>query len=114
MLFDYELPNVPGKSIVGLEVSYTGNGFTPSHRHGGATVVGLTLQGEILSGMNGNPPAVYGADQTFLEKPGCHHTVSENNSATDPAKLMAIMVVDTSVIREGGYAALTVLDEPDK
>ena len=111
VLYDHELPNAPGKSIVCLQVDYVPNGFTPPHRHGGATVSAVVLQGEILSGMNGNPPEVYGPGGTFLEKPGCHHTVSENNSRTEPARLLATFVVDTEVLREGGYGALTVLDE---
>lgn len=61
--------------------------------------------------MNDNPPEVYGPGGTFMERPGCHHTVGENNSRDKPAKMLATFVVDTEVIREGGYAALTVLDE---
>ena len=71
----------------------------------------LVLDGEILSGMNGNPPEVYGPGGTFLERPGCHHTVGENNSRTETARLLATFVVDTEVLRQGGYRALTVLDE---
>lgn len=69
------------------------------------------LEGELLSGMNGNPPEVYGPGQTFREQPGCHHTVSENNSKTKPVKFMAIFIVDTEVIKTQGYEGLTVLDQ---
>ncbi|KAK5994028.1 hypothetical protein PT974_07468 [Cladobotryum mycophilum] len=102
VLFDHELKNAPGKSIVGLQVEFPPNGFTPPHRHAGATVVVLVLEGEILSGMNGNPPKVYNPGETFMELPGCHHTVAENNSQEKPAKIMATLVVDTSVIKSGG------------
>jgi hypothetical protein len=35
--------------------------------------------------------------ESWTEKPGDHHQVSRNASATEPAKLLAIFVVDTSV-----------------
>ncbi|KAJ0117449.1 cupin domain protein [Diaporthe amygdali] len=110
ILYDYELKNAPGKSIVGLEVTYPPGGFTPPHTHAGATVVAHVTEGSILSGMNGNPPRVYEAGESFMETPSCHHTVGENNSIEIPAKLVAIFVVDTEVVRKG-YEGLTVIDE---
>ncbi|KAF6826992.1 cupin domain protein [Colletotrichum plurivorum] len=110
VLYDYKLGNAPGKSIVGIEVSYQPNGFTAPHRHAGATVVAHVTEGHVLSGMNGNPPKVYGVGESFAEMPGCHHTVSENSSTEHPAKLVAVFVVDTEVLK-GGYGALTVIDE---
>ncbi|CEJ90697.1 hypothetical protein VHEMI06461 [[Torrubiella] hemipterigena] len=111
ILYDYELTNAPGKSLIALEVSFPPNGFTPPHRHAGATVVAIVTEGEILSGMNGNPPQVYNVGESFRELPGCHHTVGENNSTERPAKLVATFVVDTSVVEKGGYEALTQLDQ---
>jgi quercetin dioxygenase-like cupin family protein len=110
VLYDYELKNAPGKSIVGLEIAYPPGGFTPPHRHGGATVVAHVLEGQVLSGMNGNPPRVYGVGESFMEMPGCHHTVGENFSQENHAKLVAVFVVDTEVVR-AGYENLTVIDE---
>ena len=111
VVFDHELTNAPGKSIIGLRLNYPPDGFTPPHRHGGATVVAHILSGELLSGMNGNPPRVYKPGESFVELPGCHHTVGENNSKTGSTQAIAIFVVDTEVVKAGGYAALTVLDE---
>ncbi|KAJ5555772.1 cupin 2 [Penicillium sp. DV-2018c] len=111
ILYDYQLKNAPGKSMIGLQVEYPPGGFTPSHRHGGATVVANVIEGAVLSGMNGNPPQVYEAGEHFMELPGCHHTVSENNSTTQNAKMIAVLVVDTEVVKQGGYAALTVFDD---
>lgn len=87
------------------------NGWTPPHRHGGAQAVAVIQEGEMLSGMDGNPAKVYKAGQTFMELPGCHHTVADNNSKDEPCKFMAILVVDTELVKSGGYEALTVLDE---
>jgi quercetin dioxygenase-like cupin family protein len=110
ILFDHKLVNAPGKSIVGAEVEFPPNGFTPPHRHGGATVVVLVQEGQLLSGMNDNPPKVYGPGDTFVELPGCHHTVAENYSKEKGAKFTATFVVDTAVLTTQGYEGLTVLD----
>jgi quercetin dioxygenase-like cupin family protein len=37
----------------------------------------------------------YRAGESFSELPGDHHGVSENASATEPARLLAVFVVDT-------------------
>ncbi|KAK3356559.1 hypothetical protein B0T25DRAFT_578805 [Lasiosphaeria hispida] len=112
VLYDYELTNAPGKSIVGLELYYKPNGTSPPHRHAGATAVAYVVEGELLSGMNGNPPQVYTAGQKFVERPGCHHTVSDNNSSTKPMKAIVVLVVDTAVLKsEKGYAALMEVDD---
>lgn len=110
LLYDHPLPNAPGKSIIGLEVTYPPGGFTPPHTHAGATVVARVTAGSILSGMNGDPPRVYGVGEGFVEMPGCHHTVGENNSADEPATLEAVFVVDSEVVSKG-YEGLTVVDE---
>ncbi|KAM0339665.1 hypothetical protein ACHAPU_010847 [Fusarium lateritium] len=110
VLYDYELPNAPGKSIVALEIHYVPNGWTPPHTHAGAHVVATVTQGRILSGMNGNPPRVYQVGESFRELPGCHHTVSDNESTTEEATLVVVMVVDTEVVAKG-YQNLTVLDD---
>ncbi|KAF2724613.1 hypothetical protein K431DRAFT_310156 [Polychaeton citri CBS 116435] len=108
-LYDYELKNAPGKSIVAIEVDYPPGGFTPPHRHAGATVVAFVTEGSILSGMNGMPPKVYEAGENFVELPGCHHTTSENHSENHRGKMIATMVVDTEVVKTG-YENLVVID----
>lgn len=60
--------------------------------------------------MNGEAPQVYTVGEGFVENPGCHHIVGENNSNSSPAKLFAVFIVDTEVVRRG-YDCLTVTDE---
>ncbi|KAJ5120485.1 cupin 2 [Penicillium bovifimosum] len=110
VLYDYELTNAPGKSIIAFNLEYPPDGFTPPHRHGGATLVAFVTQGTILSVMNDNS-RVYQAGESFMEMPGCHHTVSENSSQTENANMIAVFVVDTEVVKQEGYAPLTVLDD---
>jgi quercetin dioxygenase-like cupin family protein len=97
---------------VALELFYEPGGWSPPHRHAGAQAQVYVLEGEFLSGMNGNPPQVYRPGDTFVELPGCHHTVSDNNSHTETMKAIVVLVVDTAVLKtEKSYAALTEIDE---
>ena len=54
------------------------------------------LEGAIRGKVNNEPERTYQAGESWTEKPGDHHQVSKNASATQPAKLLAIFVVDTS------------------
>jgi len=85
------LPNLPGQRITVLEVAYEPGGKSAGHKHAGA-VLAYVVEGEIRSGLNGEEPTVYKAGESFFEPPGTTHTVSENASATKPAKLIAIFV----------------------
>ncbi|KAK3290520.1 uncharacterized protein B0H64DRAFT_60307 [Chaetomium fimeti] len=111
ILYDYELKNAPGKSLVALELSYKPGGWSPPHTHNGAQAVAYVLEGEFLSGMNGNPAKVYKPGEQFLELPGCHHTVSDNASMTESMKAIVVLVMDTEKLKgEKGYAAITEID----
>jgi len=44
---------------------------------------------------NDGPLVTYRARQNFPEMPGDRHTVDENASKTEPAKVLAVFVVDT-------------------
>nr|WP_228878833.1 cupin domain-containing protein [Paraburkholderia saeva] len=93
--FAYALPNVPGKTITALVVDYAPGGKSVPHRHGKAFVVGYVLAGAIRSQVNNGESKVYHAGETWTEAPDVHHTISENASDTEPAKLLAIFIADT-------------------
>ncbi len=93
--FAEAIANVPGKTMTALVVDYAPGAKSPSHRHGQAFVVGYVLSGAIRSQVNDGDERVYHAGEYWTEKPGVHHTVSENASATEPAKLLAIFVADS-------------------
>jgi quercetin dioxygenase-like cupin family protein len=38
---------------------------------------------------------VYKAGQSWTEKPGAHHQASANASATEPAKILAMLIADS-------------------
>jgi quercetin dioxygenase-like cupin family protein len=95
-IFDRPLPNVPGKSLRAVLVEYGPGAASPSHRHpSSAFIYATVLEGEIRSQVNDAPARVYKAGESWTEQPGDHHKVSANASATNPAKLLAIFVVDT-------------------
>jgi quercetin dioxygenase-like cupin family protein len=96
LVFDHVLPNVPGKSMRGVLVEYGPGGSSPAHRHpDSAFIYATVLQGAIRSQVNGGPVMVYHAGESFAELPGDHHGVSANASTTEPARLLAVFVVDT-------------------
>ncbi len=97
LVFQHELPNVPGKSIKGVLVEYGPGGYSPGHTHPkSAFIYATVLEGAIRSQVNNGPVKVYQAGQNFSEMPGDRHGVSANASSTKPAKLLAVFVVDTS------------------
>jgi quercetin dioxygenase-like cupin family protein len=96
VVFDRELPNVPGKSIRGVLVEYGPGGFSHSHRHpDSAFIYAAVLEGTIRSQVNDGPVTEYRAGESWAEQPGDHHGVSANASDTEPAKLLAVFVVNT-------------------
>ncbi|HEX7931603.1 MAG TPA: cupin domain-containing protein [Paraburkholderia sp.] len=92
--FAEAIANVPGKKMTALVVDYPPGGKSSPHRHGHAFVVAYVLSGAIRSGVDGGEAHVFHAGEHWTEKPGAHHTVSENASDAEPAKLLAIFVAD--------------------
>jgi quercetin dioxygenase-like cupin family protein len=96
LVYEHTLPNVPGKSIKGVLVEYGPGGSSPAHTHANSAFIYATvLEGAIRSQVNDGPVTTYRAGQSFSEMPGDRHGVSENASAAEPAKLLAVFVVDT-------------------
>jgi len=96
LVYDQVLPNVPGKSIRGVLVEYEPGGFSPAHTHpSSAFIYATVLAGAIRSQVNDGPVITYRAGESFSEYPGDRHGVSENASTTEPARLLAVFVVDT-------------------
>jgi quercetin dioxygenase-like cupin family protein len=97
LVYQHELPNVPGKSIKGVLVEYGPGGYSPAHTHPkSAFIYATVLEGAIRSQVNDGPVTTYKAGQSFSELPGDRHAVSANVSQTQPAKLLAVFVVDTN------------------
>ncbi|KQV73264.1 cupin domain-containing protein [Rhizobium sp. Root1220] len=96
-IFDQKLPNVSGKSLRVVLVEYGPGGSNPSHMHPkSAFIYATVIEGRIKSQVNDGELHVYKTGEHWTEVPGDHHKVSANASATEPAKLMAVFVVDTN------------------
>lgn len=92
-----QLPNVAGKSLTAVLVTYPPGGSTPIHYHAGS-VFAYVISGAIRSQVSGQGPArVYRAGESFFEPPGSEHLVSANASKTEPASLLAVFVATTGV-----------------
>ncbi|WP_419468863.1 cupin domain-containing protein [Azospirillum brasilense] len=96
-VYEHALPDVPGKSIRGVLVEYGPGGYSPSHTHAKSALIYATvLEGAVRSQINGGPVRTFQAGENFTELPGDHHNVSANASDSQPAKLLAVFVVDTA------------------
>jgi quercetin dioxygenase-like cupin family protein len=96
-VFQHDLPNVAGKSMVAVVVSYAPGGKSAAHRHApSAFIYAYVLSGSIRSQVDDGPSKVYKAGESFYEVPGSHHRVSENASDKEPASMLAVFVVDSN------------------
>src|SRR5215831_10358329 len=71
LVYQHELPNVPGKSIKGVLVEYGPGGYSPGHTHPkSAFIYATVLEGAIRSQVNDGPVTTYKAGESFSELPG--------------------------------------------
>jgi len=97
VVFDRPLPNVPGKSLRGVLVEYGPGGASPAHTHApSAFIYATVLEGAMRSKVGDGPERTFHVGENFYENPGDRHGFSANASATAPAKLLAVFVVDTA------------------
>jgi quercetin dioxygenase-like cupin family protein len=95
--FKSAIPNIAGKNLIAVVVDYPPGAKSPSHHHAGsAFIYAHVISGSVRSQVDDQPVKVYRAGEGWSENPGAHHRVSENASATDPAKLLAVFVLDAT------------------
>jgi quercetin dioxygenase-like cupin family protein len=94
--FEKAIPNIPGKSMVVVEVHYAPGAASKPHRHAkSAFIFAYVVSGEIESKVNGGEARICKAGETWSEPPGATNSVSRNTSKTKAAKLLAVFVVDS-------------------
>jgi quercetin dioxygenase-like cupin family protein len=94
--FAHALPNVEGKRLVAVTVTYSPGAKSLAHHHAAsAFIYAYVLSGAIRSQVGEEPPKIYHAGESFYEMPGSHHRVSENASDNESASLLAVFVVDS-------------------
>ena len=96
-VFEHTIPNIQGKSMIAVIVSYPPGGKSPAHHHAqSAFIYAYVLSGAIRSQVGDEPAKVYRVGESFYEVPGSHHRISENASDKEPASLLAVFVVDSN------------------
>src|SRR5688500_11631413 len=89
------IPNLPGKRLISNIVDYPPGAASAPHRHApSAFIYAYVLSGGVRSQVDDEPARVYRAGEMWFENPGAHHRVSENASDTEPARLLAVFIVD--------------------
>jgi quercetin dioxygenase-like cupin family protein len=95
LVYQHALPGIPGKSVKGVLVEYGPGGYSASHRHAKSALIYATvIEGEVRSKVNDGPEKTYRTGENWTESPGDHHAVSANASGTNPAKILAVFIVD--------------------
>jgi quercetin dioxygenase-like cupin family protein len=94
VVLEHVIPNIEGKSMVAVVVTYPPGGKSAAHHHApSAFIYAYVLSGAIRSQVSDEPAKVYRAGEGFYEVPGSYHRISENASDKDPASLLAVFVV---------------------
>jgi quercetin dioxygenase-like cupin family protein len=94
--FAQAIPNIPGKSLIAVVVDYPPGGASVPHTHAKSSFIyAYVISARIESKVNDGTTRVYKAGEGWSEPPGASHPISRNASKTEPAKLLAVFVVDT-------------------
>jgi quercetin dioxygenase-like cupin family protein len=92
-VFKQDLPNVTldGWEVTVSHVDYAPGRVGAAHQHPGF-VLAYVLEGSVVAKISGQgEEKTYNVGQMFYEQPGATHEVSRNASATQPAKLLAMI-----------------------
>src|SRR5262245_3977150 len=89
------LPEFPGREVIMITLDIPPGAASPPHRHPGHHVFGYVLEGTYKIKIDQGPEMVLTKGQTFHEAPGQLHAVSANGSQTEPAKVVAFLIVES-------------------
>jgi quercetin dioxygenase-like cupin family protein len=95
--FEAAIPNIPGKSLISVEVNYAPGAASVPHTHAkSAFIYAYVISGAIESKVNDGETRIYRAGESWSEPPGAIHSISRNASKIEPAKLLAVFVLDNN------------------
>jgi quercetin dioxygenase-like cupin family protein len=92
-VFKHDLPDLTmdGWEVTASYVDYAPGRVGSPHQHPGF-VLAYVLEGAVIAKISGQgEEKTYAAGQMFYEQPGATHEVSRNASATQPARLLAMI-----------------------
>jgi quercetin dioxygenase-like cupin family protein len=94
--FEAAIPNIPGKSLIAVEVDYAPGAASALHAHAKpAFIYANVISGAIESKVNDGETRLHRTGESWSEPPNASHPISRNASKTQPARLLAVFVVDT-------------------
>ena len=91
-IFKHDLPDLTMQDweVTVSYVDYPPGRVGQIHHHAGF-VLAYVLEGAIVTKISGQEEKTYRVGEMFFEPPGSTHEVSNNASATQPAKLLAMI-----------------------
>jgi quercetin dioxygenase-like cupin family protein len=106
-VFKHDLPNLTMDDweVTVSYVDYAPDRVGAAHHHAGF-VLAYVLEGSVVTKISGQgEEKTYNAGQMFYEQPGATHEVSKNASATQPARLLAMIFAKKgSTLTTPGFA----------
>jgi quercetin dioxygenase-like cupin family protein len=91
-LFDYPLEEFPGHNAVLVRVDLAPGASSPPHHHPGS-VIGYVLSGKVRIKIDPEAVTDYKQGELWYEPPKAVHRVTANMSKTEPAAILAFMIV---------------------
>ncbi len=85
------LPNVPGHNLTAVVVELGPGKMAPAHKHEAFLFVHV-LAGKVRSKLGHAEAVDYAAGESWTETPSTLHTLTENLSKTEPARILVIFV----------------------
>jgi quercetin dioxygenase-like cupin family protein len=97
-IFKHDLPNLTMDDweVTVSYVDYPPGRVGQTHHHAGF-VLAYVLEGAIVTKISGQEERTYRTGEMFFEPPGSTHEVSNNASANEPAKLLAMIFAKKGV-----------------
>jgi quercetin dioxygenase-like cupin family protein len=91
VLMKQPLADMVGKVATVLTVDYAPGAASGPHVHP-VSVFAYVLEGAVVAQLEGEQPMTYTKGQSWYESPKKPHMVSKNASATEPAKLLVVLL----------------------
>jgi len=86
----------PGHEVTMITLDIPPGGGSPPHRHPGHHTFGYVLEGTYKIKLDNGAETALTKGQTFYEAPGQLHAVSRNASDTEAAKVLVVMLAESS------------------
>lgn len=91
MLMSEILPHIPDHMLTAVTVEINPGTSVPAHKHE-AFVYVYVLEGKVRSQLDNEEVVEYQAGESWVEPPGVTHSLTENPSETDKAKILAVFI----------------------